>query len=293
MAWRAAPVVSAGAVWAGLAIVATASAPVGMGAALSISESTVSVVEDGPGVADSFRFQQGETVFYRAKVVGYGRRKDDNDRESMTVNWKVEVFDSAGVALAPAKADKVDVDLAPQDKEWVPKIRHDFALPPLLDPGTYKIVMTVQDEVAGTTATRETTFGVRGRTVESSDVLVAAGFRFLRTEQDGKALAPPVYRAGDPVWARFDITGYKFGEGNQYEVSYGLEVFDATGKSIYQEPEAAREADQSFYRKRYVPGVLNLRPSADIAKGEYTIALRVKDAIGGVEQESRHTFRIE
>ena len=264
-----------------------------LAAALAIGESIVSQVEDGPGAGDAFQFTQGETVYFRAKITGYTRHKDDNDRESMAAEWNIAVFDPEGVAVVAPKSGKVDADLAPQDKEWTPKIRFDFALPPLVDPGRYKIVLTVKDTIAEASASLEKTVMVRGRKVEKSDTLVAAGFRFLRSEQDGVPLTPPVYRAGDPVWARFDITGYQFGEGNRYEVSYGLEVFDAAGKSIYKEPEAARESDQSFYRKRYVPGVLNLRPSADIAKGEYTIALRVRDGVGGVEQEFRHAFRIE
>jgi hypothetical protein len=264
-----------------------------LAAALSIGETAVSQIEDGPRVAGSFRFLQGETVFFRARVAGYARRKDDNDRESMAIAWKLEVFDSAGTPLVPPKSDSIAVDLAPQDKEWLPKVRHDFALPPLLDPGAYRIVLTVSDEVSGAAAKHETTFQVRGRDVKTSESLTAVGFRFLPTENEGAPLTTPVYRAGDPVWARFDITGYKFADGNRYEVSYGLEVFDAAGKSIYHEPAAATEAEATYYRKRYVPGVLNLRPSADIARGEYTIALRLKDGVAGVEAESRHTFRIE
>ncbi len=262
-------------------------------AALSIGEGVVSQVEDGPRVSDSFRFRQGEAVYFRARVAGYARRKDENDRESMAASWKIEVFDPDGVALVEPKADRVDADLAPQDKEWAPKIRYEFALPPLVDAGRYRIVLTVKDEVGGAVARYEAPLQVDGRAVEKSETLAARGFRFLRGERDGPPLDPPVYQPGDPVWARFDITGYQFGEGNSYEVSYGLEVFDGSGKSIYHEPEAARESGQSFYRKRYVPGVLNLRPSADIAKGEYTVVLRTRDGVGGTEDESRHTFRIE
>ena len=55
-------------------------------------------------------------------------------------------------------------------------------------------------------------------------------FRFLRTEEDAEPLKIASYRPGDTVWARFDITGYKMGPGNQRDVAYTLTVTRADGK---------------------------------------------------------------
>ena len=33
-----------------------------------------------------------------------------------------------------------------------------------------------------------------------------------------------VYQPGDTLWAKFDITGYKFGENNRFSVDYGLAI---------------------------------------------------------------------
>ncbi|MEZ5402126.1 MAG: hypothetical protein R2729_20805 [Bryobacteraceae bacterium] len=264
-----------------------------LAAALTVSESVISVTEDGPRAGEAYRFQQGDAVFFRARVAGYTRHKDEDDRENMAIAWNVQVFDPQGVPLVPPKSGKVAVDLAPQDKEWTPRVRHEFPLPPLVDPGDYRILFAAKDEIGGGEAKSETVFRVRGRVVEPSDALTIRNFRFLRSEEDGPAMITPAYHGGDEVWARFDITGYRIGEGNRYEVGYGLEVFDASGKSIYTQPEAARESGEGFYRKRYVPGVLNLRPSVDIAKGEYSVALRVRDIVGAAESESRRVFRIE
>jgi hypothetical protein len=42
-----------------------------------------------------------------------------------------------------------------------------------------------------------------------------------------------------------------------------------------------------------MPGVVNVNPSADIAKGGYAILVRVEDRLSGAKHESVHKFRIE
>lgn len=233
-------------------------------------------------------------VFVAFRIGGYQRSKDKDDKESLKVSWQVEVFDFDNVPVVPPKKELLAANLEPQDKEWMPKLRHDFLLPELADTGTYKVVISLKDEIAGAAAKAELPFKVRGWAVEPSDRLVVRNFRFVRSERDGIGLKVPAYRAGDPVWGRFDMTGYKLGPGNQFDVAYGLEVVrDADNRTLYTEPEAARLQDKSFYRKRYAPGVLNLNPQADTAKGSYTIVLRVRDNLGGQTAESRHTFQIE
>jgi hypothetical protein len=253
----------------------------------------VSPAEDGPIADKDFQFLQGEMVFVRMRFAGFTKAKDDEDRERIHLSWKVEAIDPQGVPLVEPKTGDIAAQLTQQDKDWMPKARHDFLLPPLLDPGNYKVIISGTDVIGKTSARQELVFRVRGRIVEPSDTLIVRNFRFLRSEEDAVGLSTPAYRAGDPVWARFDITGYRFGERNRYEVGYGLEVFDASGKSIYAQPEAAQESRESFYRRRYMPGMLSLNPSKDIAKGEYTIVLRLRDVTGGQQQESRHAFTIE
>ena len=57
---------------------------------------------------------------------------------------------------------------------------------------------------------------VRGHAVEASPALVVRNFRFLRDETEANVAASATYRAGDPIWARFDVTGYKIGGKNRF-----------------------------------------------------------------------------
>jgi hypothetical protein len=95
------------------------------------------------------------------------------------------------------------------------------------------------------------------------------------------------------LWARFEIAGYQLGEGNSFQVGYGLEVFRANGESLFKQEEAAKEQGKSFYPRRYLGGGLSLQLTKDLAPGEYTIALRIRDGIGKQESESKHSFRVE
>jgi hypothetical protein len=261
---------------------------------ITIHETALHQFEDGPALQSNQHYMAGELVFVSARFSGYtkyAKSDDEKPRVKLTYTW--ESLDPEGVPVVEAVNGSVDTELSPQDKDWMPKVRHDFPLPPLADPGNYKIVLTVKDEYNSATQRKEIPFTVRGHIVEPSGTLTVRNFRFLRTEDDAVPLPTPAYRPGDAVWARFDITGYKIGEKNRYSVSYGIEVLRDGGELLYREPVAAQQAEESFYRKRYMPGVVNVNPSADIAKGGYAILVRVDDRLSGAKHESVHKFRIE
>lgn len=140
---------------------------------------------------------------------------------------------------------------------------------------------------------KHATFQVHGREVAPSDTLVVRDFRFLRSEDDTKPLQVAAYRPGDSLWARFIMTGYKLGDGNQFDIEYGLNVLRADGTVAYSEPHAAAQKDQPFYPQRYQPGVLNLNFPKDQKLGEYTIVLTVRDNLGGQNFEARQKFSVE
>jgi hypothetical protein len=129
--------------------------------------------------------------------------------------------------------------------------------------------------------------------VEPSDGMTVRNFRFLRAEDDAEPLKDPAYRLGDSVWARFDMTGYKMGEKNRFDVEYGLKVLRPNGEVTYEEPKAAQAKDETFYPQRYTPGILSLNLPKDIATGDYKIILTVRDNIGGEKQETVHTFSVQ
>jgi hypothetical protein len=268
------------------AAVALQAAPVRQ---LAIAGTALHQFEDGPNVAGGYAFLSGDTVFLSFQISGY----QVSEKEKIQVSYQVEALDSKGLLLAPGVSRKIDAELAEEDKNWMPKARYEVLVPPLADSGAYRIRIRVKDELSGSVATAEVPFMVRGRAVEPSDTLVVRNFRFLRGEEDGQPLLLAVYRPGDAVWARFEVTGYKLAEKNSHHVEYGVSVLRPTGETLYSEPNAASEQDESFYPKRYVLGILSLKLDADIAKGEYVIVVDARDRLGDQKTESRHTFRVE
>ena len=261
-------------------------------AAITIGEASLHQYDDGPAPAPSFQFGPGDPGWFSFRLGGYKKTGDEVPRVHMT--WRVEVKDSAGVPVVESKADDINVTLAGEDKNWQPKKRHDFQLPPMLDSGEYTVTVSAKDELANQAARQDLKFNVRSSLrVEASPALVARNFRFLRGEEDAVPLQPASYKQGSALWARFEITGYKFGPRNALDVAYGLEVLRADGSRLYAEPNAAGDKDSTFYPKRYVPGSLSLNLQNDIPKGNYTIVLRLADKLGKQTAESRHEFTVE
>jgi hypothetical protein len=205
----------------------------------------------------------------------------------------IEALDPQGVPLVEVIRQEVRTAVSPEDKDWTPIVRQSFVIPPLAPPGEYRILMAVEDRLASQEVKAELRFPVRGRQVAPSDTLVARNVRFLRGEDDLQPLQPPVYRPGNAVWVRFDIVGYKLGEKNRLQVSYGVSVLSPSGKTMYSEPQAAVEQGQSFYPKRYLPGTFSLNLSNNVRPGAYTILLTLRDEIGNQTVESRHEFTVE
>jgi hypothetical protein len=247
--------------------------------------------EDGTPLPADFQFVAGETVFFSARVSGFTRQGEEPPKLFLT--YQIEARDPNGVLILPVETGKVAADLTPEDKHWRPKIRYTIALPPLADSGQYRVTLKVKDEFGKVNSEADYPLLVRGRAVEASDAMTIRNFRFLRAEDDAEPLKDPAYRPGDSVWARFDMTGYKMGEKNRFDVEYGLKVLRPNGEVTYEEPKAAQAKDETFYPQRYTPGILSLNMPKDIATGDYKIVLTVRDNISGQKQETVHTFSVQ
>ncbi len=260
--------------------------------ALGITAVAVSQYEDGPAVPDDFSFDPGETVFVRFQIEGYKAPPEDEPGKTR-LSYMLDAKDPSGVAMVEPKTGKVEVELAPQDKEWLPKVRHIAVVPSTAVSGEYKFSAAVRDGLSNAEAKRDIVFRVRGRKVEPSDKLAIRNFRFLRSEDDLKPLAVAAYSAGSPVWARFELVGYKLGEKNALDVEYGLAVFRANGEKMFEQPVAAGDQEPSFYPKRFVPGALSLNLTKDIAKAPYTIELTARDKLGKQTVSQKFEFTVE
>jgi len=248
--------------------------------------------EDGPVLQPAHEFLPGETVFFSCRLTGYQIQKNDEE-SSVKLAWQVRVADPDGVLLEKEAAGRIEDRILPEDKNWKPKFLHSFVIPPYATGGLYRVAAKVKDEAGNTEANTNLEFHVREHEVEPSPALVARNFRFLRGEDDPAALRPPVYHPGSVLWARFDITGYRFGENNRFSVEYGLAVLRGTGEQLFSQPVAATEMNESFYPQRYVPGALSLSLDQNVAAGSYTLVVIVRDKVGDQTWESRETFRVE
>jgi len=258
---------------------------------VGFTEVVIAQSEDGTRIPSGTVFIAGETIFLSARMNGFATQGED--RPELRLTWEADALDPEGIPIIERKRASIIAVITPQDKDWLPKLRHEILIPPMADSGNYKLVLRATDNINSSTATLEVPITVRGYEVAPSKELTARNFRFFRGENEGTPLATPAYRPGDPIWARFDMTGYKLGDKNKFDIAYGLEVFRPNGESIYKEPNAAELSETSFYRKRYMSGSLSLNPTSDIAKGEYTIVLTITDRLGNQTSETNHKFRIE
>ena len=258
-------------------------------APLAILRPTISDMEDGPGVPPSFTFVPGQFVFLSFAVGGF----QVSPERKIHLSWKVDAFDPKGVPLVETMAGTLDTTLSEEDKNWKPVMRQQILLPPLAGSGTYKIAMQVTDDLAKATVSQQITLQVRGHEVEPSDTLTIRNFHFYRGEEDRDALAIPAYKPGDTLFARFDITGYKFGPHNSVDVDYGISVVAPSGKALFTQEKAAEEKSSSFYPKAYVPGSMNLNIYKDTKPGQYTMVLTARDHTGNQTCEAKATFTVE
>jgi hypothetical protein len=255
--------------------------------ALEIVKPAISQMEGGAPDPASFDHVAGEVLFFSCRIANYTKSPE----EKIHIAYSVQAFDPKGVPLTEIYKNEFTDEVSPQDKDWTPKIATEVSIPPLVGSGAYKIVVKAEDLIAKTNTELAVPFQVRGREVAASDTLVTRNFRFYPREEATEPLQKAAYKTGGSLWARFDITGFKYGEGNKIDITYQISILSASGKVLFT-GEPAVDQSNSFYPKRYISATFNI--GLDTVKpAEYTILVAVKDAIGQQSFESKHNFRVE
>jgi hypothetical protein len=95
------------------------------------------------------------------------------------------------------------------------------------------------------------------------------------------------------MWMKFDMVGFKYGEGNQIDVSYVASLVLEGGKVLWKQPEPAAEQSSSFYPKLYISGEFGISLQKNFQPGTYTMTLAVKDAIGKQTYEGKFNFTVQ
>jgi hypothetical protein len=258
-------------------------------AGLEVVRPTVAQSDGGIPVPAGYAHVAGETLFFSCRIAGYAKTPE----EKVHVTYSVQAFDPKGAPLTEIYKNEMITDVAPQDKEWMPKIATEIQIPPLVGAGTYKVLVKVEDLVNNTKAELGVPFDVRSKVVEPSDTLVVRNFQFFRAEDDPEAIQKAVYRGGNVIWMKFDIIGFKYGDKNRIGVSYLASVLASSGKVLWTQPEPAVEESESFYPKRYVAASMSITLAANTTPADYTIAVTVTDAVGKQTYETKQPFTVE
>jgi hypothetical protein len=249
----------------------------------------VSQSEDGPAIGNGPAFLPGDIAFFSFQVENY--RIGTTGKVQLTGH--IEVSDSKGVHIVPRDEEVIGTSVSEEDKDWKPKLRMQIQIPSIAPPGNYRIQFDVTDQQTRQTASGELSFPVGGRGVEPAAALTIRNLGFYRTQEEENALMTVAYRAGDILWVRFDVTGYKSGEQNSIDVTYDVAVLAPDGKQLFEQEDAAVEKSQAFYPQPWVPGAFNLSLQSTMRAGTYTLVITAHDAVGKQTAETKAEFRVE
>jgi len=256
-------------------------------AALKLGNAVAAQFEDGPPLG-SLRLVPGEVVYFSFTVENF--KKSETGRVELT--GRVQVFDPGGASVAPKEEIPLITTLSEEDKNWKAKLRSAIAIPPIAQPGVYTVKFDATDEQSQESAAGEASFGVEAKFVAPSAILAVRELNFYRNQDDTTALITPSYRAGDMVWVKFYIAGYKYGEQNSIDASYDVELFGADGASIMTKEDAAMEKSTAYYPQPYIPAIFNLTLKSTMTHSVYTLVITAHDNVGNQTATAKSKFQV-
>ncbi len=244
-------------------------------------------IEDGPPMG-GLRLLPGEVVYFSFTAAGYRR----SDTGKVDILGHAQIFDPAGIPVSPKEEIQLITTLSDEDRNWMPKLRTEIGIPPLVPPGTYTVKFDATDNQSHQSAAGETTFDVEAKLVPPSDTLTIRDLNFYRNEEDGQAFLNPAYRAGDMVWVKFNITGYKLGGQNAIDTAYDVELLGPDGTSILKQENASMEKSMAYYPQPYIPAVFNMTLKSTMTRTVYTLVITAHDNMGKQTATARSKFQV-
>jgi hypothetical protein len=261
---------------------------------LQIVAAGVESSEDAPFVSSDFHFLPGDYVYFQFQVSGFTiKTTSNNEVRRISLTYDISPQDSKGVPLTPPVTGFIKEELSAEDKNWTPKRRASFLLPSFVAAGDFHVHLTIKDLLGDTSVERDLPFHIGGVAIAPSTVLGVQDFQFLRKEDDSEPLEVPAYRPGDTIYARFNMTGFHLGAGNEYHLSYGLTVNRPDGRPYLSQQSAAELSDRSFYPVPFVPGEVSVTTSRDTPLGSYVLLLTVRDVAVSQIYQLKRAFTVE
>ena len=270
-------------------LLAFLSVPMAAAPGLEIVKPVIAQSDGGDALPAGFKHGAGETMFFSCNISGFTKSPE----ELINLTYSVQAFDPKGVPVAEIYKGEAKEEVGPQDKNWLPRVETQIVLPDILRPGSYKIVVKVEDLLAKASADLTVPFDIAGRAVTPSPTLVDRDFQWYHNEEDARPMSQPIYHAGDNMWMKFSMTGFKYGQNNKVDVSYVASLVLESGKTIWTQPEPATEQSEAFYPKPYVTGEFGISLQKDFKPGTYTMAVAVKDAIGKQTYQGKFQFIVQ
>lgn len=243
--------------------------------------------EDAPAIPSGYAYYGGELLYLSFKVSGFRPLKDQ-----VEVRWQIIATDPDGLLLVPLMNGVVREELNVNDKNWMPRVQQTIALPPQIPPGTGKLKLVANDEYGKATAETVVEFRITGKPLPKVDGFTLLDLAFYESDAAMTPMSEAAYRPGSSLWARFQMAGFKLGEKNRFDVTYGLEIRNVEGKVLYARPEAASDSGEPFYPRRLLNGGVTLDITAGVLPGEYVLVVKAKDRVGGAEAESSSRFKV-
>ncbi|MGC8759924.1 MAG: hypothetical protein ACP5UT_07620 [Bryobacteraceae bacterium] len=244
--------------------------------------------EDGPPIRPDYEYYAGELLYLSFRISGFRVVKDRVD-----LRWSLYATDPEGRLLEPPANGAVQEELTYEDRNWLPRVQYTLALPGQLPPGEYRLRIRVADELAQTSTEQDVPFRVGGKPLPQVKELTVLNLGFYADEAQREPMPDPVYRPGQMLVARFQVAGFALGEKNRFSVGYGLRILGASGKELFVQEEAASDEGEPFYPRRLLNGLLTLSITEGVQAGEYTLAVTVRDRVGGQTAAAQARFRVE
>src|SRR5579863_101003 len=256
---------------------------------IKVTRAAISQSEDGPTIENGSAFQAGDVAFFSFQVENY----KTGPTGKVQLTGHIQAFDLKGTPIVARDEEVIGTTISQEDTDWKPKLRLPIQIPSIAPPGNYSVKFEVTDQQTHQIASGELAFPVGGKGVEPASALTIRNLGFYRSQEDEAALKIVAYRAGDMLWVRFDVIGYKYGEQNSIDVSYDVAVLGPDGKQLFAQEDAAVEKSQAFYPQPWVPGGFNLGLQSTMRAATYTLVITAHDAVGKQTAEVKGEFRVE